>query len=70
VDDNVPYNEELENEIGSQIIELQMAGKAIVKELDGAVIAVYAAANYYIELNSAGAKHRDDSPRLLIRGDT
>jgi len=53
VDDNVPYNEELENEIGSQIIELQMAGKAIVKELDGAVIAVYAAANYYIELNSA-----------------
>lgn len=30
-----------------------MAGKAIVKELDGAVIAVYAAANYYIELNSA-----------------
>ncbi len=34
VDDNVPYNEELENEIGSQIIELQMAGKAIVKELD------------------------------------
>ena len=53
VDDNVPYNEELENEIGSQIIELQMAGKAIVKELDGAVIAVYAAVNYYIELNSA-----------------
>ena len=53
VDDNVPYNEELENEIGSQIIELQMAGKAIVKELDGAVIAVYATANYYIELNSA-----------------
>ena len=49
----MPYNEELENEIGSQIIELQMAGKAIVKELDGAVIAVYAAANYYIELNSA-----------------
>ena len=53
VDDNVPYNEELENEIGSQIIELQMAGKAIVKELDGDVTAVYAAANYYIELNSA-----------------
>ena len=53
VDDNVPYNEELENEIGSQIIELQKAGKAIVKVLDGAVIAVYAEANYYIELNSA-----------------
>jgi len=53
VDDNVPYNEELENEIGSQIIELQMSGKAIVKELAGDVTAVYAAANYYIELNSA-----------------
>ena len=53
VADNVPYNEELEDEIGSQIIELQMTGKAIVKELAGDVTAVYAAANYYIELNSA-----------------
>lgn len=53
VADNVPYNEELEDEIGSQIIELQMTSKAIVKELAGDVTAVYAAANYYIELNSA-----------------
>jgi Cdc6-like AAA superfamily ATPase len=30
-----------------------MTGKAIVKELAGDVTAVYAAANYYIELNSA-----------------
>ncbi len=53
VEDSVPYSEEMEQEISSQIIELQMAGKVVVKELDGEETAVYASGNYYIELNSA-----------------
>ena len=53
VEDSAPYSEEMEQEISSQIIELQMAGKVVVKELDGEETAVYASGNYYIELNSA-----------------
>ncbi len=52
-DDNMPYDEELEQSISEQVIELQMDGKAVVKSLSGDVTAVYASANYYTELNSA-----------------
>ncbi len=53
VDDNMPYDEELEQSISEQVIELQMDGKAVVKNLPGDVTAVYASVNYYTELNSA-----------------
>lgn len=48
VEDAAPYDEELVNSIAAQLLELQMAGKLIVKGS-----AVYASENYYIELNSA-----------------
>lgn len=71
-DEYAPFDEQLEQSIDNQMIELQMAGKIIVKEImkwesdleqnyqDAGLeaerictTAVYAAVNYYTELNSA-----------------
>lgn len=60
-----PFDEELLQSIDNQIIELQMSGKVVVKqtmksdlseesaEIERMEISVYAATNYYMELNSA-----------------
>lgn len=60
-----PFDEELQQSIDHQMIELQMSGKVIVKqtlqsgiqgdtdETEKMEVSVYAATNYYTELNSA-----------------
>lgn len=45
-------DEELRNSVDNQIVELNTSKKIVIREIEG-VNAVYSAANYYIELNSA-----------------
>lgn len=62
-----PFDEVLEESVANQLIELQMSGKIVVKQMQEAVqpdgetgdaeaeqvTAVYTAANYFLEMNSA-----------------